>query len=207
MISSYSQLLVRKNHGRLDEDSQEFADIIVSGVERMRNLIRDLLDFSRLTGEQTRPPGNVDCTAVLGLAMQHLQFKISEKQATITFDRLPVVVGHESRLFQVFQNLLGNALKYCETKPRIHVSAAREGAFWRISVRDNGIGIPPEYQEKVFGLFQRLHSAAEYPGTGIGLATCKRIVEETGGRIWAESVHGSGSTFYFTAPAADDDAP
>jgi len=103
---------------------------------------------------------------------------------------------------QVFQNLIGNALKYCETKPEIHIWAEREGDCWRIAIRDNGIGIAPEHHEKIFGLFERLHGRSEYPGTGIGLASCKRIIEQEGGRIWVESRSGSGSTFYFTLPAA-----
>ena len=203
MIGSYSQLLVRKNADRLDEDSQQFVRFIVAGVERMRCLIRDLLDFSRLTSENAHEPMPVECHAVLGLALQHLQFKISETGAKVTFDRLPVVLANETRLLQVFQNLIGNALKYCQTTPRVHVSAARDGEYWRIAIRDNGIGIDPEHQEKVFGLFQRLHTRTEYPGTGIGLATCKRIVEQHGGRIWVESGKGEGSTFYFTLPAAE----
>jgi signal transduction histidine kinase len=117
--------------------------------------------------------------------------------ATIAFDRLPIVLAHESRLLQVFQNLIGNALKY------IRISAERAGAYWRIAIRDDGIGIAPEHHEKIFGLFQRLHSRSEYPGTGIGLASCKRIIEHEGGRIWVESSVGAGSTFYFTLPAAD----
>jgi PAS domain S-box-containing protein len=205
MIASYSQLLVRRTEAAADSDSREYADIIVSGVERMRTLISDLLEFSRLTSEQTRPVGPVDCNALFGLVLQHLQLKISEQEARITFDRLPVVCAHESRIFQVFQNLIGNALKYCEAKPKVHVGADRDSDFWRISVKDNGIGIAPEYQEKVFGLFQRLHHSAQYPGTGIGLATCKRIVEQYGGTIWVESAEGQGSTFFFTLPAAEDD--
>lgn len=204
MIGSYSQLLARKNGNNLDEDSRQFVRFIVEGVERMRTLIRDLLDFSRLTSDNIQPPSPVPCHAILGLALQHLQFKISDTGAQITFDRLPVVLAHETRLLQVFQNIIGNAMKYCETTPRIHVSASRDGDFWRISIRDNGIGIAPEHQEKVFGLFQRLHNRTEYPGTGIGLATCKRIVEQFGGRIWVESVKGQGSTFYFTLPAAEE---
>jgi PAS domain S-box-containing protein len=198
MIGSYSQLLARKNEDRLDQDSREFIRFIVSGVERMRTLIRDLLDFSRLTTENGRPAMPIDCNAILGLALQHLQVKITESGAKISFDRLPLVLAHDTRLLQVFQNLIGNALKYCEMKPEIHIWADREGNRWRIAVRDNGIGIPPEHQEKIFGLFQRLHSRSEYPGTGIGLASCKRIIEQEGGRIWVESTVGSGSTFYFT---------
>lgn len=203
MIGSYSQLLVRRNESRLDEDSRQFVKFIVTGVQRMHVLIRDLLEFSRITSDQVGPPEHVDCNQVLGLALQHLQFKITESGAKITFDRLPVVLGHQSRLLQVFQNLIGNALKYCETVPQVHVSAARDREQWRIAITDNGIGIAPEHQEKVFGLFERLHSKSEYPGSGIGLVTCKRIIEQSGGRIWVESALGKGSTFYFTIPAAE----
>jgi PAS domain S-box-containing protein len=203
MVGSYSQLLVRRNEGRLDEDSQQFVRYIVTGVERMRALVRDLLEFSKATKEHPRPEEPVDANAVLGLVLQNLQFRISEAGARITFDRLPLVWTHESRLLQVLQNLIGNALKYCETKPEIHISADLDGEdCWRIGVHDNGIGIPPQHREKVFGLFTRLHTRAEYPGTGIGLATCKRIVEQEGGRIWVESTPGKGSTFYFTLPRA-----
>jgi light-regulated signal transduction histidine kinase (bacteriophytochrome) len=156
-----------------------------------------------LTTENGRPAVPVDCNAILGLALQNLQFKIAERGAKISFDRLPIVLAHDTRLLQVFQNLIGNALKYCETKPEIQIRAEREGDRWRIAVRDNGIGIAPEHHDKIFGLFQRLHSRSEYPGTGIGLASCKRIIEQEGGRIWVEATVGSGSTFCFTLPAAE----
>ena len=203
MISSYSQLLVRRNDGKLDEDSREFVQFIVSGVERMRTLINDLLEFSRFTTDSNRVPEPVDCDAILDLALQHLRLKIAETGAQITSDPLPVVLGHDSRVLQVFLNLIGNGLKYCTRKPEIHISAQRQGDYWQIGVRDNGIGIAPEYHKKIFGLFQRLHNRAEYPGTGIGLATCKRIIEQSGGRMWVQSELGKGSTFYFTLPAAE----
>lgn len=199
-VSSYSQLLARRNTS-LDSDSQEFIRFIVAGVDRMRGLIKDLLDFSRATSELSRPAEPVDATGILGLALQHLQFKISETQASITFDRLPVVLAHDGRLLVVFQNLIDNAIKYCQERPVIHIWAEPEDSFWRISVRDNGIGIAREYHQKIFGLFERLHSRAEYPGTGIGLATCKRIVEREGGWMGVESEPGKGSVFYFTLPA------
>jgi PAS domain S-box-containing protein len=202
MIGIYSQLLVAKHADRLDQDSQQFAHFISTGVERLRALIRDLLEFSRLTSEEQHLSEPVDCHAILGLALQQLQLRISETNAWITFDRLPRVLGHETRLLQVFQNLIGNALKYCETTPRVHITAQREGNYWRIAIRDNGIGISQEHLDKVFGLFHRLHNQAQYPGTGIGLASCKRIIEQHGGRIGVESVPGQGSTFYFTLPAA-----
>src|SRR5579884_708623 len=201
MIASFSQLLARRNEGKLDDDSRAYLRYILNGVQRMNTLIRDLLEFSRYTTSAYPPAAPVDCNAVLGLALQYLQFRITESGAKITFDHLPVVLGHESRLLQVFQNLLGNALKYCEAQPEITISARREGEFWVIAIRDNGIGIAPEHQGKIFGLFQRLHTREEYPGSGIGLATSKRIVEQYGGRMWVESTPGVGSTFYFTARA------
>lgn len=205
-IGSYSQLLVRKAEGRLDEDSEQFVHFIVDGVDRMRTLIHDLLEFSRLTSGEPEPPERVDCNAVLGLALQHLQPRIAESGARIRFERLPVVVGNESRLLQVLQNLIGNALKYCDRTPEISISAARDHDFWQIVVRDNGIGIPPEHHEEIFGLFRRLHSRTKYPGTGIGLATCKRIIEQLGGHIWVKSSPGAGSEFYVTLPAAEADS-
>lgn len=204
-IASYSQLLVRKAEGRLDEDSEQFVHFIVDGVERMRTLIHDLLEFSRLASSEPEPLERVDCNAVLGLALQHLQPRIAASGARIRFERLPVVLGNESRLLQVLQNLIGNALKYCDTTPEISISAARDHDYWQIVVRDNGIGIPAEHHEEIFGLFRRLHSRTKYPGTGIGLATCKRIVEQLGGRIWVKSSPGAGSEFYVTLPAAEAD--
>jgi signal transduction histidine kinase len=203
MVASYSQLLTRTNEGKLDEDTHLFLRYILNGVDRMRTLIRDLLEFSQHTGAEYPAPTAVDCNAVLRLALQNLEFNVTDRQASITFDGLPVVLGHEIRLLQVFQNLISNALKYCAQRPEIAVSARRDGAFWILSVRDNGIGIASENQEQIFGLFQRLHSREKYPGTGIGLATCQRIVEQYGGRIWVESTLGKGSTFYFTVPATD----
>jgi len=201
-IASYSQLLAKRNEGKLDEDSRLFLRYLLRGVDRMHTLIRDLLEFSRYTGGEYPAPVPVDCNAVLGLALEHLQFKITEMDASIKFERLPVVLGHESRFLQIFQNLIGNALKYCEQRPEVTISAERRGDFCTIAIKDNGIGVAPEHQDRIFGLFQRLHSRDEYPGSGIGLATCKRIVEQYGGRIWIESTPGAGSTFYFTARVA-----
>jgi light-regulated signal transduction histidine kinase (bacteriophytochrome) len=206
MVASYSQLLTRTNEGKLDEDTHLFLRYILNGVDRMRTLIRDLLEFSQHTGAEYPEPTAVDCNAVLRLALQNLEFNVTDRQASITFDGLPVVLGHEIRLLQVFQNLISNALKYCERRPEIAISARRDGAFWVLAVQDNGIGIAVEHQERIFGLFHRLHTREQYPGTGIGLATCQRIVEQYGGRIWVESSPGAGSTFYFTAPATEGSA-
>lgn len=206
MIASYSQLLARRNKDMLDDDSRLFLRYITTGVDRMNTLIRDLLDFSRHTGSAYPPPTPADCNAALGLALQFLRFKITETSASITFDRLPTVFAHEARLVQVFQNLIGNALKYCDTQPQISILSRKEGSLQVISIKDNGIGIPAEHHDRIFGIFQRLHPQQEYPGSGIGLASCKRIVEQYGGRIWVESALGSGSTFHFTLPAAEAEA-
>lgn len=206
MITSYSQLLARRNKDKLDDDSRLFLRYIVNGVSRMHTLIRDLLDFSRHTGSAYPPAAPADCNTALGLALQYLQFKITETSASVTFDRLPVVLAQGARLVQVFQNLIGNALKYCETTPQIAISAKKDGRLWIISIKDNGIGIPAEHQERIFGIFQRLHRQEDYPGSGIGLASCKRIIEQYGGRIWVESALGSGSTFHFMLPAAEAEA-
>lgn len=128
--------------------------------------------------------------------------KITETGATVTYDSLPTVLGHQMLLLQVFQNLIGNALKYCDSKPQVFISARPQAGDWCIAIRDKGIGVAPEYHDRVFGLFQRLHTRAKYPGSGIGLATCKRIIERAGGRIWVESALGQGSTFFFTLPKA-----
>jgi signal transduction histidine kinase len=144
----------------------------------------------------------VDCEPVLAQVLSALQASVTERGAVITHDPLPTIRGDATRLSQVLQNLIGNALKFCEaTPPRIHITAVKEGLHWRVSVRDNGIGIAPQHMSKLFQVFQRLHSRGEYPGTGMGLAICKKIIEQHGGRIWVESQPGQGATFCFTLPA------
>jgi PAS domain S-box-containing protein len=201
MVSSYTQLLAKRYRGKLDADADEFIAFAVDGVTRMQQLINDLLAYSRVRtkGREFAP---TDGETVLKSALANLQVSITESSATITNDPLPVVLADEGQLVQLFQNLIGNALKFRgKAPPRVHISAERRGLDWLFSVRDQGIGIEPEYAERVFLIFQRLHSRAEYPGTGIGLAICKRIVERHGGRIWVESQPGKGSTFSFTIPA------
>lgn len=200
-IGSYSELLARRNAGKLDADSEVFIRYVLDGVGRMQMLIRDLLEFSRVSHGVCQPIGRVDMNAALQRALEHLQFTIADADAAVTSDHLPTVYANETRMTQVFQNIVGNAIKYCERKPSIHVSARPDGRFWTMSVTDNGIGIGREYYDKVFGLFQRLHGRDRYSGTGLGLAICKRIVEQQGGRIWLESIPGQGSTFFFTVPA------
>ncbi|MEP0843216.1 MAG: PAS domain S-box protein [Phycisphaerae bacterium] len=202
MVGSYTQLLARRYRGRLDADADEFIGYIVDGVAQMQALINDLLAFSRV-GSQAKPFVPTDCEAVLDRALSHLHVAIQECGAVVTRDPLPTVQADPTQLGQLFQNLIGNAVKFRgESPPEIHVSASCRGGEWVFSVRDNGIGIEAEYFERIFVLFQRLHGRMKYPGTGIGLTICKKIVERHGGRIWVESEVGRGSTFYFTLSAA-----
>jgi two-component system sensor histidine kinase/response regulator len=202
-VQSYTQLLARRYENKLDASAQEFIGFITEGVSRMQSLIVDLLSFSRLNS-QGRKPEPLAGDSVLEEALSGLQVFIGENGAEITSDPLPTVVADRSQLRQVFQNLVSNAIKFRRDEPpRIHVGARRDGPDWVFTVRDNGIGIEPRHFERIFVVFQRLHSRDRYPGTGIGLALCKRIVENHGGRIWVESQPGHGSTFCFTLPAAE----
>jgi signal transduction histidine kinase len=202
MVSIYSQML-RKNHaGRLDAKTDQHIGYIIEGATRMENLVRDLLAYTRAsTASEDEPSEPVDANEVLKKSLSSLQIAIRETGAVVTAGPLPCVRLHEIHLDQLFQNLIGNAIKYRSVEPpRINVAAERRGKEWVFSVQDNGIGIDPNYKEYIFGIFKRLHSAAEYSGTGIGLAICQRIVERAGGRIWVESPSGKGSTFFFTVP-------
>ncbi len=200
MVANYCQLLQQRYKDRLGSDANDFIGFAVDGARRMQTLINDLLAFSRI-GTNSRKLGTIDANACLGAAVKNLDAAIAASKALITHDRLPAVVADETEIIQVFQNLIGNSIKFRrETPPLIHVSAQPDGADWRFGVRDNGIGIAPEYRDQIFAIFRRLHPPDEYPGTGIGLAICKKIVERYGGRIWIESVVGAGSTFYFTLP-------
>jgi chemotaxis family two-component system sensor kinase Cph1 len=197
MISSFTQLLQKRYKDKLDDDAQQFIQYAVEGAIRMQVLINDLLNFSRIgtRGQQFTP---VDLNHVLGKTISNLSVSIKEKNALITNDELPSVIGDENQLVQLMQNLVGNALKFCKTSPRIQISAVEKDDHYIFSVKDNGIGIGKEYFDKIFLIFQRLGSREEYGGTGIGLAICKRIVERHGGRIWVESEFGEGATFCFT---------
>ena len=200
MVTNYVQLLARRYKGKLDPDADDFINFAVDGAIRMWRLINDLLTYSRV-GTQNKGLKSTDCETVLKHSLDNLKIAIEENEAVITHDSLPTVMGDHLQLGQLFQNLIGNAIKFRgKESPRIHISASRNGREWTFSVRDNGIGIAPEYVERIFVIFQRLHNREEYPGTGIGLAVCKRIVERHGGRIWAESEKGKGTTFYFTLP-------
>jgi PAS domain S-box-containing protein len=202
MVASYTQLLARRYQGKLDADVDEFIAHTVDGVTRMQQMISDLLSYSRV-GTEVKPSVPVDSEAILLRVLAQLKPSLEQSGAVVTHEALPTVMVDGTQMMQLFQNLLGNAVKFRgEAPPRIHVSAEAHGDQWTITVRDNGIGIPPEQAERVFVMFQRLHTMAEYPGTGIGLAICRKIVERHGGRIWIESVAGQGATFRVTLPAA-----
>lgn len=200
MVASYTELLKRRYHGKLDSDADQFIDYAVDGVKRMSTLIRDLLAYSRAgetPGEKVR---ELNPQETLNMVLQNLKVTIGDVGATITNDPLPAIEFDPMRLSQLFQNLLANAIKYRgERTPVVHISARNEGSETIFAISDNGIGIDPKYSEQIFGIFKRLHGR-EYEGTGIGLAMCKKIVERQGGRIWVESKPGEGSTFSFTIP-------
>lgn len=200
MVASYTQLLARRYQGKLDEDADEFIGYAVDGVTRMQALISDLLAYSRV-GRREVEPADISMDEILDRVLQSLRPAIEETRAEITRDPLPAVFGDATQLMQLLQNLVANAIKFHGDKPpRVHIGVRRDGDDWVFSVRDQGIGIDPQFQERIFVIFQRLHSRNEYPGTGIGLAICRKIVERHGGRIWLESAPGQGSTFHFTLP-------
>jgi PAS domain S-box-containing protein len=206
-IKIYSELLAQRYRAKLDGQALEFLDYLRSGATRMELLVSDLLTYTQV---EKRGDGSetADASNVLAIVLENLAGSISESSARITSEPLPEVPMHRTHLQQLFQNLIGNAIKYHspERTPQIHVSAKRQGRVqgWTFTIADNGIGIPPEYKEKIFGLFKRLHSNEEFSGTGIGLAICKRIVDQYNGRIWVESEPGRGSAFRFTIPQSRD---
>ena len=200
MVSSYTQLIDRRYGDRLDGDAREFMHYVVDGAARMKQLIEDLLAYSRV-GTKGKEFREIEVEAALKRAVTNLRAAIEESGAAVTWDPLPKVSGDDLQLAQLFQNLIGNALKFRgRSVPRIHVSVAEKEGEWEIAVADNGIGIEPQYFERIFMVFQRLHTQADYPGTGIGLAICKKVVERHGGRIWVDSRPGEGSRFHFTLP-------
>jgi PAS domain S-box-containing protein len=200
MVSSYTQLLLRRFGERFDGDSREFMGYIVDGAARMKQLIEDLLAYSRV-GTRSKDFREVPVEEALRRAVSNLRAAIEETGAAVSWDALPSVLADDTQLTQLFQNLIGNALKFRSASvPRIHVFVSAKEGQWHFMVRDNGIGIEPPYFERIFMVFQRLHNKAEYPGTGIGLAICKKVVERHGGRIWVESRPGEGSAFHFTLP-------
>ena len=198
MVSSYTQLLAKRYQGKLGQDADEFIAFAVDGARRMQNLINDLLAYSRVgtRGGELRP---VDAEAALSNALMNLQGAIEESGATIAREPMPGVYADPVQLGQIFQNLIGNAIKFRNSlPPHVHVASAESEKEWRFSIKDNGIGIDPAFSDRIFQVFQRLHNKKDYPGTGIGLAICKKIAERHGGRIWVESEPGQGATFHFT---------
>ena len=200
MISSYLKLLERRYKDKLDSDANEFIDFAVDGAKRMQQLINDLLLYSRV-GTRGKAFETTESEKVLNEALSNLKLMIEDSGAKITHDSLPLLKADDVQLGQLFQNLLGNAIKFQgEQPPEVHISADKKNHEWVFSISDNGIGMDAKDTERAFMVFQRLHTRDKYPGTGIGLAVCKRIIERHQGRIWFESKPGAGTTFYFTLP-------
>jgi PAS domain S-box-containing protein len=207
MVASYVQLLARRYQGKLDPEADEFIAFAVNGATRMQSLINDLLCYSRV-GNEGPPLETTDMEAVLSRVLDNLKVSTAESGAVVTHDRLPRVEADSGQLAQLFQNLVSNAIKFHgQAPPRIHVGVSHSNGEWLFSVRDNGIGFDAKYADRIFMIFQRLHNRMTYPGTGIGLAICKKIVEHNGGRIWAESEPGQGSSFNFTLPIGSGEKP
>lgn len=206
MVAAYTQLLADRYRGKLDEKADKYIFYAVDGAQRMQTLIHDLLAFSRV-GRQGLTLKNTDCNTVVEAVTRNLQAAIEESGAVITHDGLPVLVADGSQLQQLFQNLIANGIKFRGSdKPVIALRAEQKPGEWLFTVSDNGIGIAPEDAQTVFVIFQRLHTRAEYPGNGIGLSICKKIIEQHGGRIWVESRPGPGTTFKFTLPLASPES-
>lgn len=204
MVASFTQLLSKRYRGKLDQDADEFIGFAVDGANRMQMLINDLLALSRV-GTRGKPLKPTDCEALLSHTLDNLAAMLHETGAVVTHDHLPTVLADTMQMGQMLQNLLINALKFQgRQSPQVHISAQRQDNEWLFSVRDNGIGIDPKHQERIFAIFQRLHRREDFPGTGLGLALCKKIAERHGGRIWVESEPGRGSTFYFTIPGGKE---
>jgi PAS domain S-box-containing protein len=202
MITGYLQVLERRYGGKLDADARDFIHYAVDGATRMRSLINGVLGFSR-AGTKSADLRLVFAGQIVDHALLNLTTAVEESRAEVTVDQLPSVVTDPALLTQVFQNLIGNAIKFQKDQiPRVHVSAVRQDGSWVFAVRDNGVGIDQEHADRIFRIFERLHGGEQYPGTGVGLAISKKIVERLGGRIWVESKPGEGSTFYFSIPAS-----
>jgi signal transduction histidine kinase len=206
-IGTLTALLVRRNSEILDKDSKEYAQLIVTGVQRMESMIKGLLDYTTATVDiQDRAVSNSN--TVLEQVLHNLRYLIDTESAVITFDELPIVQANDDRLAQVFSNLITNAIKYRgDRKPKVHVTATDNGTEWIFKVKDNGIGIDMQHADEIFVLFKRLHSSEQYDGSGIGLAVCKTVIERFGGQIWVESEPGKGSTFFFTIPKVTAASP
>src|SRR4030042_951036 len=200
VIKGFLMLFEKRYKDKLDEKANEIIRFTVDGAERMQELIKDLLEYSQVgtKGKEFKP---ADCSLILNKAISNLKVSIEESGGVVTHDTLPTVTADAIQLSRLFQNLIGNAIKFHGSEaPMVHISTERKGDEWLFSVRDNGMGIDPKFADRIFTVFQRLNSSDEYPGTGIGLAICKKIVEHHGGRIWVESEPGKGATFYFTIP-------
>jgi two-component system, chemotaxis family, sensor kinase Cph1 len=204
-VSNFVELLARRYQGKLGPEADEYISYAVNGATRMHHLIDDIREYSRIN-TRAKALAPTDCRAVLDQALAELRENIKESGARITSEDLPTVPANETLFLQLFVNLLSNAIKYRkkEEPPRIHISAEQRDTEWLFSIRDNGIGFEQHYADRIFRVFQRLHTEVEYPGTGIGLAICKKIVERHGGRIWVKSTPGQGSVFYFTIPCAEE---
>ena len=205
-VGGFLALLKRRYEGDLDAEANRHIRHALESVGRMERLIGDLLEFSRV-GTQTKPFQVIDSSAILDIALRNLAGPLHSKGVLVTHDSLPDIIADPTQVGQLFQNLIGNAIKFCRKEtPRIHVSAVRKGREHVFSVQDNGIGIAPECTDQIFTAFRRLNDGDEFPGTGLGLATCARIVERHCGRIWVESTLGEGSTFYFTIPVKEHES-
>ena len=201
MVGSYVQLLSEQYGGKLDENADKYIQYAVDGAQRMQSLIHDLLVFSRV-GTKGKELAPTDSGEIVRHVLEDLVIAIRESGGAVTFDPLPTVMADAAQISQLFQNLLANALKFYkpEQVPYVHISAEARDDEWEFCIEDNGIGIDPKYFDRIFTIFQRLHTRSEYPGTGIGLSICKKIVERHGGRIWVESSPGIGTKFLFTLP-------
>ena len=205
MIAAYTQLLSERYRGKLDAQADKYIAYAVEGALRMQTLIRDMLAFSRV-GRNGVGSDPSDCNHVVEEALLNLKASINESAAVVVYKDLPVVAAERIQMVQLFQNLIGNAIKFRgKQAPVIRISAQRQGLHWQFTIADNGIGIAPEYKDLIFVIFQRLHARDEYAGNGVGLAICKKIVEHYGGKVWIESELGHGCTFYFTLPAHQAD--
>ena len=200
-ILGYAELLHEKYKASADAEANDFFGKIFKNIERMKVFIKALLDYSRVMRKEATSI-SADLGKVVKETLDSLHATVSEKKAEVICDPLPVLSMNPGLAGLLFQNLIGNAVKYCETQPRVHISAVLKGKEWMFSVKDNGIGIPPEAHDRIFNMFEKLKTQTKYPGSGIGLATCQKIVERYHGRIWVESVPGEGSAFYFTLPVA-----
>ena len=202
MVSSYTQLLAKRYSNKLDADADEFIAYAVDGAKRMQTLLHDLLEYSRV-GTRGKPFSLVNCEHIVEQAMANLKIAIEECGASVSYDVLPTIMGDEGQLVRLFQNLIGNAIKFRqEEAPQVYISAQRRNNMVTFSVKDNGIGIDRQHSQSIFEIFRRLHTKEEYPGTGMGLAICKKIVERHGGHISVQSQLGQGSTFYFSVDTA-----